>query len=88
MGSSYTPKYIAKEKTILTSEQKAAFDEEFAETSESQASYEQIVSRLMEKKRLNAQEASELTGLNEILFKNLDKPGGRIQKSSLGFQRA
>lgn len=80
MGSSYTPKYIAKEKTILTSEQKAAFDEEFAETSESQASYEQIVSRLMEKKKLNAREASELTGLNEILFKNLNKPGGRIQK--------
>ena len=50
MGSSYTPKYITDEKSILTAEQKEAFDKEFAETSESQASYEQIITGLMQKK--------------------------------------
>ena len=80
MGNSYTPKYITGEKSILTAEQKKAFDDEFAETSESQASYEQIIAGLMQKKNISTAEASELTGLNEILFKNLDKPGGRIQK--------
>lgn len=80
MGNSYTPKYITEEKPILTEEQRQSFNKEFAETSESQATYEKIVSNLMEKKKLNAREASELTGLNEILFKNLNKPGGRIQK--------
>lgn len=80
MNKSYSPKCIANEKRILTEEQKQAFDKEFAETSESQASYEQIVIKLMEKKDLDTKEASKLTGLNESLFKNLNKPGGNILK--------
>lgn len=80
MGNFYTPKYITDEKSILTAEQKKAFDDEFAETSGSQASYEQIIAGLMQKKNISTTEAAELTGLNEILFKNLGKSGGSIQK--------
>lgn len=80
MGNSYTPKYITNENSILTEEQKQAFDKEFLETSDSQRSYEKILLNLMKKKDLSVQKASELTGLNEILFKNLNKTGGRIQK--------
>lgn len=80
MGSSYTPKYITDEKSILTAEQKEAFDKEFAETSGSQASYEQIITGLMQKKNISTAEASELTGLNERLFKNLYKDEGRAEK--------
>ena len=91
MGNPYAPKYITEKNSILTEEQKKAFAKEFAETSESQASYEQIISGLMQKKQIDTAKASELTGLNEILFKNLDKPGGRIQKRfiisiAVGFQ--
>lgn len=80
MGNFYTPKYITDEKSILTAEQKKAFDDEFAETSGSQASYEPIIAGLMQKKNISTTEAAELTGLNEILFKNLGKSGGSIQK--------
>lgn len=80
MSNAYIAKYITADKAVLTEEQKRAFDKEFAETAESQASYGQIVTGLMEKKKIDAKEASLLTGLNEYLFMNLDEPGGSIQK--------
>jgi len=80
MSTSYAARYITAEKSILTEEQKQAFNKEFVETSECQVSYEQIVGGLMKKKNIDAKEASLLTGLNENLFKNLDKAGGKVQK--------
>lgn len=90
MGTGYTARFIEKG-PVLTAAEKKAFNQEFAETSDSQATYEQIVSGLMEKKGLTADQAAALTGLNETLFKNLDKPGGNIMKRfvisiAVGFQ--
>lgn len=76
---------------VLTTEQRAAFDKEFAETSDSQPLYEEIVAKLMKRKGLNEKDAAALTGLNERLFFNLDKPDGKIEKRfvvsiAVGFQ--
>ena len=89
--SAYTAKYITAERSILTEEQKKAFNREFAETSEAQASYEQIIIGLMERKKIDVKKASELTGLNESVFNNLYKDGGKIIKRvvvsiAVGFQ--
>lgn len=90
MRKGYTASFIEKA-PVLTDEQKKAFNQEFAETSDSQATYEQIVLRLMKNKGLDTKRAAELTGLNETLFKNLDTPGGSILKRfvvsiAVGFQ--
>lgn len=90
MKKGYTATFIEKG-SVLTDAQKKAFNQEFAETSDSQATYEQIVSGLMKKKGVDTCQASELTGLNETLFKNLDRPGGNILKRfvisiAVGFQ--
>lgn len=76
---------------VLTAEQRAAFDKEFTETSDSQPLYEEIVAKLMKRKRLNEKDAAALTGLNESLFLGLDKPDGKIEKRfvvsiGVGFQ--
>lgn len=92
MSKSYTARYIIPEgKSILTEVQKKAFEKEFSETSETQASYEEIIIKLMEKKGIDASRASELTRLNKSVFTNLEKPGGSIQKRfvisiAVGFQ--
>lgn len=90
MAESLTAKYIELD-PILSDNQREDFDKEFAETSGSQASYEEIVLRLMKAKGLDADTASKLTGLNASLFKNLKKPDGKIQKRfvisiAVGFQ--
>lgn len=76
---------------VLTAEQRADFDKEFAETSDSQPLYEEIVAKLMKRKGLSKKDAAALTGLNEKLFSNLDKPDGKIEKRfvvsiAVGFQ--
>ena len=90
MAKSYTSENITAS-SVLTEEEKRAFDKEFAEASASQASYEEIVIKLMKSKGIDTLEAAALTGLNENLFKNLSKPGGTIQKRfvvsiGVGFQ--
>lgn len=65
---------------ILSKGEIEEFEEEYNLTSDAQKTYGQIIKRIMEKKGLNAAKASELTGLNQALFYNLDKPGGSIQK--------
>lgn len=79
MGTGYTTDNII-ETSVLSEEQRAAFDKEFAETCGTQATYEEIITELMEKKGFDAADAAELTGLNQTLFKNLNKPGGSILK--------
>lgn len=72
-------KYICNE-TILTEEQKAAFDEKYQLTSDAQKTYGQIILGIMAKMGIDAKKAEELTGLNGNLFNNLKKPDGAILK--------
>lgn len=90
MGTGYTTTEINKA-PVLSEEEKAAFNKEFAETCGTQATYEEIITELMAKKGLDAATAAELTGLNPALFNNLQKSGGSIQKRfvisiAVGFQ--
>lgn len=73
------PKYISND-PILTKKEIEEFNQHYAMLCGVAASYGEIIQELMKRKNIDPKKAEFLTGLNYVQFKNLDKPGGAIQK--------